>query len=134
MITRRGVISGLISLFAAPAIVRADSLMKISPQRYATVWGVDRFGNVVKYALFRPMSVMEFGASDAIDDFAEVTGWEYNFPTAPIKPVASHWTDREVIIDPLTRFKKLEAFPTEGVTPVFRLMDWYDLKKENENG
>ena len=65
------------------------------PQRYATVWGVGHDLEVVEHVIWEPTSVMAFGASDAIDQFREVTAWEYGFPVDPLPKVESnHWYHR----------------------------------------
>jgi hypothetical protein len=67
MFTRRGIISGLISFLAAPAIVRASSLMPVRAlviaekplKRIITVVGFDEFGNrkfeLLDYPIGLPM-------------------------------------------------------------------------------
>jgi len=124
MITRRFVLTGLI---AAPAVIAAEKLMPVHllPQRYATVWGVGHDLEVVEHVIWEPTSVMAFGMSDHMDQFREVTAWEYGFPVKPMpKPVTlPHW-HRDPAPDPLARFRipegiKADPFWPAGYTPPF---------------
>ena len=100
MLTRRFFLGGLI---AAPAVVRADSLMKLHhiPERWATVWGVGWDLEIVEVPLWEPISVAQFGGSVClgghIDKFREVTDWVYHKPTVSITPPSHypHWHDRQ---------------------------------------
>lgn len=130
IIKRRGFIAGLASLIAAPLVVRAESIMKISPQRYATVWGVDRFGNVVEHPLFDPISILDFGRSPAIEKFAEVTDWEYDFPVLPIVP--KKWEFRDGAFERMAQIEPLQKIPTEGISAPFMLRDYTELKYQRE--
>ena len=121
MITsRRGFLSGLAGAIFAPAIVRADSLMKLHqiPERWATVWGVGWDYEVVEVPLWKPMSVGPFGASEClgghIDKFREVTDWVYTNPPASITPPTRypHWHDRNHYINDLTHGISAEAIAT----------------------
>jgi hypothetical protein len=82
--SRRGFLTGLASLVAAPAVVRADSLMKLHqiPERYATVWGVGHDYEVIELALWKPTSAIEFGISEHVHKFREVTDWVYTNPVS----------------------------------------------------
>ena len=88
--SRRGFLAGFGSLLAAPAIVRADSLMKLHhiPERWATVWGVGHDYEVIEHVLWEPTSVAQFGGPAClgghIEKFLEVTDWVYNAPVQPI--------------------------------------------------
>jgi hypothetical protein len=122
MITRRFVLTGLI---AAPAVIAAEKLMPVHslPQRYATVWGVGHNLEVVEHVIWEPTSIMAFGMSDHMDQFREVTAWEYGFPVKPMpKPVTlTHW-HRDIVTDPLARF----TYPNnvrEGEVQYFTMND-----------
>ena len=115
--SRRGFLTGMASLFAAPAIVRADSLMKLHhiPERWATVWGVGWDFEVVEVPLWEPMSVAQFGGSECvgghIDRFREVTDWVYTNPlVSSVAPTQyPHWHDRDHYInDPINRFAEMQ--------------------------
>jgi hypothetical protein len=97
--SRRGFLARFGSLLAAPAIVRADSLMKLHhiPERYATVWGVGHDYEVIELALWKPTSAIEFGISEHMYKFREVTDWVY---TAPV----------ETLDRPLLRISPTQAF------------------------
>ena len=84
--SRRGFLAGFGSLLAAPAIVRADSLMKLHhiPERYATVWGVGHDYEVIELALWKPTSAIEFGISEHMYKFREVTDWVYTAPVGTL--------------------------------------------------
>ena len=53
MTTRRTFLIGAVSTIAAPAVVKAESLMKVYslPERYATVWGVGHDLEVIEHAV-----------------------------------------------------------------------------------
>ena len=84
--SRRGFLAGFGSLLAAPAIVRADSLMKLHhiPERWATVWGVGHDYGVIELALWKPTSAIEFGISEHMYKFREVTDWVYTAPVGAL--------------------------------------------------
>jgi len=92
--SRRGFLAGIIGAVCAPAIVRADSLMKLHqiPERWATVWGVDWGFEVIEVPLWKPMSAAQFGGPACqgghIEKFREVTDWIYTNPPAPLKITA----------------------------------------------
>jgi len=98
--SRRNFLAGFGSLLAAPAIVRADSLMKLHqiPERWATVWGVGWDFEVVEVPLWKPMSVAQFGGDECvgghINKFREVTDWIYTNPPPPLAAQSNHWTER----------------------------------------
>jgi hypothetical protein len=108
--SRRNFLAGFGSLLAAPAIVRADSLMKLHhiPERWATVWGVGHDFEVVEVPLWEPMSAAQFSGSECvgghIDKFREVTDWVYTNPSAPLTaPLGyphwenrNHWSDHQI--------------------------------------
>jgi len=122
--SRRGFLTGLTSLFAAPAIVRADSLMKLHqiPERWATVWGVGWDFEVVEVPLWKPISVAQFGGSECvgghIDKFREVTEWVYTKPEASMAPIlhrsnpARDWfaKERRAIVDDATGFTNVAGY------------------------
>ena len=89
--SRRGFLAGFGSLLAAPAIVRADSLMKLHhiPERWATVWGVGHDCEVIEHILWEPTSVAQFGAAAChgghIEKFQEVTDWVYAAPVGVLE-------------------------------------------------
>jgi hypothetical protein len=84
--SRRGFLTGLVSLVAAPAIVRADSLMKLHhiPERWATVWGVGHDYEVIEHVLWEPTSAAQFSGAACngghIEKFLEITDWVYTKP------------------------------------------------------
>jgi hypothetical protein len=84
--SRREFLAGFGSLLAAPAIVRADSLMKLHhiPERYATVWGVGHDYEVIELALWKPTLAIEFGISEHMYKFREVTDWVYSAPVGTL--------------------------------------------------
>lgn len=106
MITRRSLVAGFI---AAPAVVRADSLMKVYslPQRYATVWGVGHDLEVVEHVAWNAQGALNFAIyGGGIEKFREVTDIVYGFKMPPLpKPVTQpHWHS-ETVADPLARFR-----------------------------
>ena len=122
--SRRGFLAGFGSLLAAPAIVRADSLMKLHhiPERWATVWGVGHDYEIIEHVLWEPMSVAQFSGSECIgghiNKFLEVTDWVYTRPQVPLAPMyrpkdwqqrktaAQEWfvKERKAIVDESTGF------------------------------
>ena len=88
--SRRGFLAGFGSLLAAPAIVRADSLMKLHhiPERWATVWGVGHDYEVIEHVLWEPTSVAQFSGAACngghIEKFLEVTDWVYSAPVGTL--------------------------------------------------
>ena len=84
--SRRGFLAGFGSLLAAPAIVRADSLMKLHhiPERWATVWGVGHDYEVIEHVLWEPTSAGAFGSSQHMHKFLEVTDWAYTAPVGTL--------------------------------------------------
>lgn len=108
--SRRGFLAGFGSLLAAPAIVRADSLMKLHhiPERYATVWGVGHDYEVIEHVLWEPTSAGAFGSSQHMHKFLEVTDWVY---TAPVG----------ILDRPLPRINLTQAFFEEQRR---ELVDW----------
>ena len=115
--SRRNFLAGFGSLLAAPAVVRADSLMKLHHifERWATVWGVGWDFEIVEVPLWKPMSVAQFGGSECvgghIDKFREVTDWVYTNPSvSSVAPTRyPHWHDRDHYInDPMDRFAKMQ--------------------------
>lgn len=69
LISRRGLIGGLLGLVAAPAVVRVESLMRVArvPSRF-WVQGCDAYGNPVTEALGAEfgMAPAEFAMRDAL--------------------------------------------------------------------
>lgn len=97
--SRRGFLGGIASLICAPAVVRADSLMKLHqiPERYATVWGVGHDLEVVEHVIWSPQDAWGFAKFDGggIDKFREVTEVVYTNPIEPLSVASpSHWTTR----------------------------------------
>lgn len=97
--SRRGFLTGLVSLVAAPAIVRAESLMKLHqiPERYATVWGVGHDFEVVEHVIWTHKDAWNFArfGNGGIDKFREVTEVVYTNPIKPLPAVSSnHWVNR----------------------------------------
>ena len=62
MIRRRGLIGGLIGLIAAPAVVRAESLMRVSAPRMVTGLTVDNWRRYVRLC-----DIPRYGRSPAQD-------------------------------------------------------------------
>jgi hypothetical protein len=58
MITRRGIITGLISLAAAPAVVRASSLMRCSPTE-PELLGLSEFASSSTWPLSTPEQILD---------------------------------------------------------------------------
>ena len=84
--SRRGILAGFGSLLAAPAVVRADSLMKLHhiPERWATVWGIGHDYEVIEHVLWEPTSAGAFGSSKHMHKFLEVTDWAYTAPVGTL--------------------------------------------------
>jgi hypothetical protein len=138
--SRRSFLTGLTSLFCAPAIVRADSLMKVHqiPERYATVWGVGHDLEVVEHVVWTPKDAWNFTRfGGGIDKFREVTEVVYTKPQAPLMPMyrpkdwqerrtaAQEWfvSQRKAIVDEATGFTNVAGYgaltellsdPTQG--------------------
>lgn len=92
MLTRRFVLCGLI---AAPAVVKAENLMKVYflPERYATVWGVGHDLEVIEHVVWSKEEALLF-ARRQLYKFREVTDVIYGFDMPPLPvPVQSHWTE-----------------------------------------
>jgi hypothetical protein len=90
-LTRRFILTGLI---ASPAVVAIDRLMPVRSivKPYATVWGVGWDLEVIEHQIWKPMSVAQFGGTNAIDQFREVTQWVYGFPVeASGQLLSDHW-------------------------------------------
>ncbi len=95
MLTRRFVLCGLI---AAPAVVKAESLMKVYslPERYATVWGVGHDLEVIEHAVWSKEDALLF-AKGPLYKFREVTDITYEVSIPPLPaPIAEHWTERHL--------------------------------------
>jgi hypothetical protein len=93
MLTRRFVLCGLI---AAPAVVKAENLMKVYslPERYATVWGVGHDLEVIEHVVWSPAEALRF-ARGPLYKFREVTDVIYGFDMPPLPALAQdHWTER----------------------------------------
>jgi hypothetical protein len=88
--SRRNFLAGFGSLLAAPAVVRADSLMKLHhiPERWATVWGIGHDYEVIEHVLWEPTSVAQFGGPAChgghIEKFLEITDWVYAAPVGTL--------------------------------------------------
>ena len=122
--SRRGFLTGLTSLFCAPAIVRADSLMKVHqiPERYATVWGVGWNLEVVEHVVWTPKDAWNFARFNrgGIDKFREVTEVVYAKPLPPVFPYPSQqrsnatqdWfaSQRKALVDKATGFTNITGF------------------------
>jgi hypothetical protein len=126
--SKRSFLTGLASLFAAPAIVRADSLMKLHqiPDRWATVWGVGWNFEVVEVPLWTPVSAMSFASGPHLHQFREVTEWVYTKPpTSLTKPMHyPHWHNRDYYInDSVTH---LDIIQETGFT---RPMGYWELRE-----
>jgi hypothetical protein len=126
--SRRGFLAGVGSILAAPAIVRADSLMKLHhiPERYATVWGVGHDLEVVEHVIWTPKEALNFArfGRNGIDKFLEVTDVVYTKPQAPLTPMyrpkdwqqrktaAQEWfvKERKAIVDEATGFTNVAGY------------------------
>ena len=104
-LTRRFVLTGLI---AAPAVIAMARLMPVQSiiKPYATVWGVGWDLEVIEHQIWEPLSVAQFGGTNAIDQFREVTQWVYGFPvdTSSQPPLSHRHSVPKKYQDPLERF------------------------------
>ncbi len=76
MINRRGIIGGLISLFAAPAIVRAGSLMPVKAVSDLPPWPIDWgpvWSNIQVYPSFNEMvtEALRKHAREVVDNVSQ---------------------------------------------------------------
>lgn len=115
LLSKRKFITGLAGLVAAPAVVQADSLMKVHtiPERYATVWGVGWDLEVVEHVVWTRQDALQFarfGTANGIAKFREVTEVVYTAPQ-PAWPIlrSNHWTQRDWPADPMDRFAKMQT-------------------------
>ena len=102
MLTRRFVLCGLI---AAPAVVKAESLMKVYslPERYATVWGVGHDLEVIEHAVWSKEDALLF-AKGPLYKFREITDVIYGFDMPPLPaPPRNRWIERLVQENGFTR-------------------------------
>jgi len=112
--SRRRFLAGIGSILAAPAIVRADSLMKLHhiPERWATVWGVGWDFEVVEVPLWEPMSVAQFGGAECIgghiEKFREVTDWVYTKPMPVPFLTPTQMPDGLIPANPMDRFAAMQ--------------------------
>ena len=97
--SRRNFLAGFGSLLAAPAVVRADSLMHVRSivKPYATVWGVGWDLGVIEHAVWTPDDALRFArfgiGRDGINKFREVTEVVYAKPPSPVL-CSDHWVKR----------------------------------------
>lgn len=128
MITRRFVLSGLV---AAPAVIAADRLMKVHslPQRYATVWGISHDLEIIEHPIWEPISVAAFGGSRAIEQFREVTEWEWGFPMEPVPPAFKN-PRGAYAIDPLARFRIPDGVEANPFWPAGYQPPFYRLAQD----
>lgn len=119
MITRRAAVIGLI---AAPAVVKAESLMKVYslPQRYATVWGVGHDLEVIEHVVWDQKDALGFACPRGpIDKFREITTVVYEFDMPPLPaPVTNHWTERTHIRTPHNLLNKDVVVHENGFTNI----------------
>lgn len=122
MINRRHVLLGLI---AAPAVVRAESLMKVYslPERYATVWGVGHDLEVIEHAVWSKEEALLF-AKGPLYKFREVTDVIYGFdmPSLPAS-AQSHWTRRESVLKAPAFLDNKTVVQENGFTNVVTLSE-----------
>ena len=138
--SRRNFLSGLFSLVAAPAVVRADSLMPVHtiPERYATVWGVGHDLEVVEHVIWTPKDAWRFARynNGGLEKFREVTDVVYTTPIE-LPPVAgpNHWVNRRTAAqDWFANQRKAVVNETTGFTNVAgygALEDWKKERKGN---
>lgn len=88
-ITRRGLITGLISFAAAPAIVRAQSLMPIKVMEPDVAWSPFAFGKSRMWALFNGRGLYEIWWEPGEDTprIRNVTPESCEQPKLPFVPV-----------------------------------------------
>ena len=122
--SRRNFLAGFGSLLAAPAIVRAESLMKVHqiPDRLATVWGVGWDLEVVEHVIWTPKDAWDFAkfGRGGIDKFREVTEVVHAKPLPPVFPYPSQqrtnatqeWfaNQRKAIVDDATGFTNVVGY------------------------
>jgi hypothetical protein len=99
--SRRGFLAGITSFVCAPAIVRAESLMKLHqiPERFATVWGVGHDLEVIEHVVWTPKDAFLFARHNALDKFREVTDVVYTHPLPEPLVWSNHWTERHKMRD-----------------------------------
>lgn len=126
LLSKRKFITGLAGLVAAPAVVRADNLMKVHtiPERYATVWGVGWDLEVVEYPVWSLKEALGFAKFDGggIDKFREITEIVYANPALNL-PIPEHHYDKRQPNEIAEWFAKereltnmsLEYLPTQGL-------------------
>jgi len=118
MTTRRTFILGAGSLVAAPAIVKAENLMKVYslPTRYATVWGVGHDLEVIEHVVWSPAEALQF-AQGPLYKFREVTDVVYGFdmPSLPV-PAKFQGTQQEAVLKPPAFLDNKTVVQENGVT------------------
>ena len=130
-LSRRNVLTGLTSLFAAPAIVRANSLMKLHqiPERYATVWGVGHNLEVVEHVIWTPNDALMFARYNALDKFREVTEVVYTNQLPWPLASSNHWVER---VHPAKAFFDLERSKLAGsIYEPIPTVGFHELKETN---
>lgn len=138
MITRR---AALIGLIAAPAVVRAESLMKVYslPQRYATVWGVGHDLEVIEHVVWDQKGALGFARPwGPIEKFREITAVVYDFDMPPLPPpITNHWTERPPIWTPHNLLNKDVVVHENGFTNIVTFSQqnaWRESLRPDLNG
>lgn len=137
--SRRNFLAGFGSLLAAPAVVRADSLMHVRSivKPYATVWGVGWDLEVVEHTVWTPNEALRFAKFDSsgIGKFREITEVVYSKPMPPLTGHSNHWTERPNLTrDWFAAQRKAIVDETTGFTNVAEfsaLKDWEKERKGN---
>lgn len=131
MTTRRTFLIGAGSIIAAPAVVRAESLMRVYslPQRYATVWGVGHDLEVIEHVVWSQADALLF-ARGPLYKFREVTDVVYGFDMPPLPaPAQSHWTEREPVLKPPAFLDNKTVVQENGFTNVVTFSEQYEWRK-----
>ena len=126
--SRRGFLTGLTSLVAAPAVIAADRLMPVRSivKPYATVWGVGWDLEVVEHVVWTPECALMFPQNwdSGLGKFREVTEIVYTKPQVPLAPMyrpkdwqqrktaAQEWfvNERKVIVNEATGFTNVAGY------------------------
>jgi hypothetical protein len=110
--SRREFLAGFGSLLAAPAIVRADSLMHVRSivKPYATVWGVGWDLEVVEHVVWTPKDALMFAQhwDSGLGKFREVTEVVYTKPISLPYPTPTQMPQGLIPANPMDRFAAMQ--------------------------
>ena len=131
MFNRRNVLKGSVfSSIAAWFTTPSKGAVFPAKKPYATVYGVGHDLQPIQHEIWHPMSVAEFGGSPEIEQFLEVTSWEWGFEMPPIRywpETHINWNQRK-----LDRFSGPAKVQEGGFTNIVSLQALEDFRKASE--